>query len=103
MFKAKDGAALAKKCRLPKENAAGFISLTASPYPVMFLGENLLVRLSLKGEKTMKVKNLSVLERAAGIIEGVYMAVDEKIGECLMNVVEMIDAVIIDEEKGEAR
>ena len=47
----------------------------------------------------MKAKNCSVLERAAGIIEGVYTAVDEKIGECLMNVVEMIDAVIIDEER----
>jgi hypothetical protein len=47
----------------------------------------------------MKVKNRSVLERAAGIIEGVYMAVDEKIGDCLMNVVEMIDAVLIDEER----
>ena len=47
----------------------------------------------------MKVKNLSVLERAAGIIEGVYTAADEKIGERLMHVVAMLDTVIIDEER----
>ena len=45
----------------------------------------------------MKVKNLSALARAAGIIEG--MAVDEKNGERLMKVVKMLDAVIIDEER----
>ena len=45
----------------------------------------------------MKVKNLSALARAAGILEG--MAADEKIGERLMKVVKMLDAVVIDEER----
>lgn len=47
----------------------------------------------------MKLKNRSTLERAAGIVDGVSYAVDERLADILAAVVEMIDAVLIDEER----
>ena len=51
----------------------------------------------------MKIKNISVLERAAGLMEGACILLDEKIATCIFNAVEMIDAVILDEEKEQNR
>ena len=51
----------------------------------------------------MKSKNIFTLERAAGLIEGACIALDEKVASCLFNAVEMIDAVILDEEKEQNR
>ena len=47
----------------------------------------------------MKIENRSALERAAGMIDGISCAIDEKFAGVLVAVVEMIDAVIIDEER----
>ena len=50
----------------------------------------------------MKVENRLLLERVAGIIEGVSFGVaDKPVAEALVNAVEMIDSVIEKESEGE--
>ena len=47
----------------------------------------------------MKIENRSTLERASGVICGVSCAVDQRLADMLVAVADMIDAVIIDEER----
>lgn len=47
----------------------------------------------------MKLKNISALERAMGILEGVIWTVDGKLEDCLLNVIEILEAVRADEER----
>lgn len=47
----------------------------------------------------MKLKNISTLERAIGILEGVCWSVDGKLENCLLNVMEILVAVLTDEQK----
>lgn len=47
----------------------------------------------------MKLKNISTLERAMGILEGVCWSVEGRLEECLLNVIEILEAVRADEER----
>lgn len=47
----------------------------------------------------MKLKNINTLERAIGILEGVCWSVDGKLEDCLCNVMEILDSVLVDEQK----
>lgn len=47
----------------------------------------------------MKLKNVSTIERALGIIEGVSWVIGEKATDALTCAVEMIDSALDDERK----
>ena len=49
----------------------------------------------------MKQKNRETMQRAIGLVEGVAWVAEEKQIDALMAAVEMLDAVMIDEEKEE--
>lgn len=47
----------------------------------------------------MNINTRCTIERAIGIIEGVSYAAADNIRDCLLNVCEMLDAVLADEER----
>lgn len=49
----------------------------------------------------MTIKNRETMERAIGIIEGVSYGVNENVQTALICVCEMLDAILINEEKND--
>jgi hypothetical protein len=48
----------------------------------------------------MKENNRETMQRAIGIIDGVSWVTEEKVAEALVSAMEMLDAILNDEEKG---